>query len=668
MVKNRILILIVFCLALITAYSSTGLTGQVTSGTSEYAVETDSIYAADVFSSEWECASGLECEGTCNSRPFQIMSDEEASTQSYEYTFTAPQADRYTCTVTLRTSYFSDGESSEVTDVYINDELIGNTQDECCPEVCGLPSPTWLFAVPKGSGRVYLGWRMVSWFPDGGYNVYRSASSGGPYSKLNANPVTDSTNYIDNSAVNGNTYHYVVRLVGPDGTESGNSNEAAVTATTVNNMVYRELKNVFPENDYGGMMFARPGDVTGDGLTDYIVTGYPYFTSQGGPETVKVYLDDGSLAWEIENGFCLGEPGVPGCDYERYTWLPWIAWDLDNDGEGEIMGFRSEGGNRYFTVKDGATGGTEKEMPYSYMLDRAGLVIGYLDGKNPYVITQEGVYPSSSCVLRAYDRDLNLVWKNSRPGGSTCVNTFHYGGGHGLTVADIDEDGKDEIFYGALLADDDGSTIWEKELRHPDGTSPRDIRPDIPGLEILYSSCDYCYPWGLKLFDKDGNLIWERRDDTRHAHTGFIADVRGDYPGKEIFVHYKNSSAGMSEKYLYSAYGKVIMTGFNILLKPVRWEGDGYEEVLVHDRFLQHFGESGGNNFDQILALDGPPLIAADVIGDYREEIIARSSSGGYYSLKIYTNTNLNTRKEASPWEDRRYAEHVNQISYWDGD
>lgn len=60
-----------------------------------------------------------------------------------------------------------------------------------------------------------------------GYNVYRSATSGGPYTKVN--PVLDaSTSYIDSSVQGGTTYYYVSTAVDTSGTESIYSNQSQV--------------------------------------------------------------------------------------------------------------------------------------------------------------------------------------------------------------------------------------------------------------------------------------------------------------------------------------------------------------------------------------------------------------------------------------------------------
>lgn len=57
-----------------------------------------------------------------------------------------------------------------------------------------------------------------------GYNVYRSSTTGGPYSLLNSSLVTGTT-YTDSAVQSGQTYYYVVRAKSAS-EESGPSNEA----------------------------------------------------------------------------------------------------------------------------------------------------------------------------------------------------------------------------------------------------------------------------------------------------------------------------------------------------------------------------------------------------------------------------------------------------------
>ena len=61
-----------------------------------------------------------------------------------------------------------------------------------------------------------------------GYNVYRSAVSGGPYAIVNSALIT-TTQFTDPTVQAGGTYYYVVTSVDSTGVNSGYSNEVSAT-------------------------------------------------------------------------------------------------------------------------------------------------------------------------------------------------------------------------------------------------------------------------------------------------------------------------------------------------------------------------------------------------------------------------------------------------------
>ncbi|HTA22158.1 MAG TPA: choice-of-anchor D domain-containing protein [Terriglobales bacterium] len=72
---------------------------------------------------------------------------------------------------------------------------------------------------------VALSWTASSSPNIDGYNIYRSGTSGGPYSKLNSS-LNLGTTYTDNTVVDGSTYYYVTTAVNSGSQESTYSNQA----------------------------------------------------------------------------------------------------------------------------------------------------------------------------------------------------------------------------------------------------------------------------------------------------------------------------------------------------------------------------------------------------------------------------------------------------------
>jgi fibronectin type 3 domain-containing protein len=88
-------------------------------------------------------------------------------------------------------------------------------------------APTGLSA-SAGNQTVSLDWSNNSEADINSYNVYRSTTSGGTYTRLNGTLLSNS-NYTDNSVTNGTTYYYVVTAVDTSANESANSSQVSAT-------------------------------------------------------------------------------------------------------------------------------------------------------------------------------------------------------------------------------------------------------------------------------------------------------------------------------------------------------------------------------------------------------------------------------------------------------
>lgn len=76
------------------------------------------------------------------------------------------------------------------------------------------------------SHSVSLSWTASASASITGYNVYRSTTSGGPYTKLSS---SSTTSFSDGTVVGGQSYYYVVTAVDSSNIESGYSNQAQAT-------------------------------------------------------------------------------------------------------------------------------------------------------------------------------------------------------------------------------------------------------------------------------------------------------------------------------------------------------------------------------------------------------------------------------------------------------
>jgi hypothetical protein len=86
------------------------------------------------------------------------------------------------------------------------------------------PTSSSLSAAGVNSHSVALSWTASTSSGVTGYDVYRGAVSGGPYTLLNSSP-TSGTTYTDTTVEAGETYYYVATAVNSTGVQSTDSNQ-----------------------------------------------------------------------------------------------------------------------------------------------------------------------------------------------------------------------------------------------------------------------------------------------------------------------------------------------------------------------------------------------------------------------------------------------------------
>jgi len=99
-----------------------------------------------------------------------------------------------------------------------------------------------------------------------GYNVYRGANPGGPYTKINST-LDPNTTYSDGTVQGGQTYYFVTTAVDGQGMESGYSNqtEAVIPAggSGSENALYSFAGSSDPKLPYAGLVFDKAGNLYG---------------------------------------------------------------------------------------------------------------------------------------------------------------------------------------------------------------------------------------------------------------------------------------------------------------------------------------------------------------------------------------------------------------------
>jgi len=196
----------------------------------------------------------------------------------------------------------------------------------------------------------------------------------------------------------------------------------------------------------------------------------------------------------------------------------------------------------------------------------------------------------------------------------------------------VDGDGRDEVIIGSAVVDDNGNGLWSTGYGHPDFCFVGNIDPARPGLEIFYGIEPPRERGALCLVDaKTGEILWELDEPTNHVGTdGMCADVDEQHPGLECHAADIDRNRHFAQSWLFSAEGKLLSDERQgTMSRPVCWDADLEHELLRGSKVCDFRGGTHGPE------ISGRFVAVADVLGDWREEII--TSSPG--ELRIYSTT-----------------------------
>ena len=543
-------------------------------------------------------------------------------------------------------------------------------------------------AIRQDDGGVFVAWRMLGTDPDAiAFNVYRG--EGAQAAKLNDEPIADVTFFVDKTAPAGQKHSYTVRPV-IDGKEQEPSAAFGLAADADKPYIAIPLTTPqgYSPND------ASAGDLDGDGEYEIILhqAGRGQDNSRSGetdPPIFQAYKLDGTLLWTINLGRNIRE----GAHYTQF-----MVYDFDGDGRAEMICKTSDGttdgagkvlgdananhvgdrghvlkGPEWLTVFDGRTGAalatekyvparTEKSDPANPDMEeyrrlwrdgngnrgeRYLACVAYLDGQRPSVVMCRGYYERTT--LAAWDwRDGKLTRRWLFDTGPDRSNPYFGQGNHNLSVADVDEDGKDEIVYGGCVIDDNGEGLYSTRLGHGDAMHVSDMDPSNPGLEMFRIQERFDDAGAHMVALKTGQVLW-RKPSVRAATSGgdkgegpgrgVAFDVDPRYPGMESWT------AGAGIEGMWDAKGKLISD-----TKPpsvnfaVWWDGDPLRELLDRNHVSKWNWET--RKADRILTAEGctsvngtkaTPSLSADLLGDWREEILWPTTDG--QALRLYVTT-----------------------------
>ncbi|MFI1771726.1 T9SS type A sorting domain-containing protein [Thalassobellus citreus] len=575
-----------------------------------------------------------------------------------------------------------------------------------------------LIAMATGGNSVLVSWRIPGdeYAQNATYNVYRGGAQ--IASNLSVSNYTDTQGFFPGD--------YSVSAV-IDGVEQARSEAKSRISESFFNIPVRSINGSYTTHNIND---ASVGDLDGDGEYEIVIKRLSNDESPTSPYNhyLEAYELDGTFMWAIDLG-----PNLL-----HAVEVNFLVYDFDNDGKAEVATRTSDGmidglgndigdrdedgfidyrasakqngpfwfrtyGPDYISIFDGMTGA---EIAWDFYISLAPIeqwgqpgqnlsqlghratkcmwAVAYLDGVNPSFVIGRGIYERTKLEAWNFrDGQLTQEWAwDSSPDG--VASDYHGQGNHNLAAGDVDGDGRDEITYGAMTVDEYGNGLYSTTFGHGDAAHLADINPDIPGLE--YFSCQEhaggAIP-GISIRNAETGTVQWANWSSGDIGRCMAADVDPDYYGMEVW--------GSDGSGLRSCTGQLISNSLPTTAGNgssynfgVWWDDDVQREIL--DRTV--ITKWNGNGTDRVASLyniapisdnnstKSNPCLMADILGDWREEVIYRRSDNTGLVVfitpfnteqRMYTLMHDPNYRSAIAWQNNSYNQPPNLGFYFGG-
>jgi rhamnogalacturonan endolyase len=463
-------------------------------------------------------------------------------------------------------------------------------------------------------------------------------------------------------------------------------------------------------------------DLDGDGEYEYIVKWDPSdsrdnaSTGCSSPQILDGYKLDGTRLWRINLG-----PNIrSGAHYTQFmvydldgdgkAEIVMKTADGTVDGLGHVIGDpaalwvdtvstsatygKVETGPEYLTIFNGATGAAMDTVnydpprgnPYAWngpggncghdnsgnRVDRFLAGVAYLDGVHPSAVMARGYYGRSTMAAWDwrnghlterwfYDSGLGAVLNADGTWAyNIATNLFTGEGAHYMTVADVDNDGRDDIVYGSMVVNSDGTGRYGTGLWHGDAMHVSRFDPNNPDL-LFYGVHEHAAVCS--------GTTPGYGTDLHNARTGAI--IAGTDLG--VLKDFGRGMIAVLDPASPMAYmwgggpGLVDLTGNAVTSSTpsstnfgIWWDADLARELedstsVTKWNFNTHatttlLSTSGTASNNSTKAT---PVLTADIFGDWREELILRASNN--QSLRVYISTIPATNRLPTLMQDPEY-------------
>ena len=390
-------------------------------------------------------------------------------------------------------------------------------------------------------------------------------------------------------------------------------------------VIYKRI----PLGDYAGK-FLRIGDLNGDGKPEFIFAQNERIGAGG------IYIHITCLTAIDLNGNILWQKGKPNINnYEVTSDLPVGILDINDDGKDEVICCM----NFNIMILDGTTGEVLKSKPTPK--SRAGG--GFCEG--PEILYDRILGDCIVfCDLRGLGKPRDFILKdrynNAWAFTSDLEELWSYSGklAHSPLVYDFDGDGRDEVFLGDALIDDNGKVLWQIEVY------------DHCDSAVVYRHKDKLI---LVIANQNGGfyfldaLTGEILKEYHLGHAQVLSIGSFDPEVKERMICAQTYWGGLNQ-FLFTLDGDLVFAAFGKVYGwvPVNWIGDGSELLASAHGLYDCYGNLIVRFPDSDISSKwGTKVYVWDVCNDPRDEVITWNE----HYLTIYTQANRVSGKVFKP-------------------
>ena len=353
---------------------------------------------------------------------------------------------------------------------------------------------------------------------------------------------------------------------------------------------------------------------------------------------------------------------------------------FSNSGEEWLMYINGRNGYTYDVISYPLPRGKASDWGDSYGHRSSKYFMGapYLDGVNPYIFLGRGIYTKIDACAYRVNKNTNKLYKVGNTWHSYNNSGWYGQGHHNFAIADVDEDGSDEIIYGSMVLDfHTGDTSLHgcssTGLGHGDASHTGDLDPFRRGLETF--SCNEERPCN-NYRNATTCEIYARTVGSGDDGRAMAGNFTNEYPGgigastgsgiiplsyvqpnptSPVYINGMANNWNAQTPYPMALNFRIYWDG-DLLSETINGPGSN-ESYLYIDKLGQRIYDTNHGSYATacINYTKKNPCATGDILGDWREEMVMRTSDNRF--IRVYTTVTPTEHRMQSLWYDHQYRQ-----------